>query len=90
MKKLATWFATCALAITAALPIPSAANAAPVAQAGAIPGRYIVVLKPTIGPMAAQSVKAAAIQSAGATVIYDYSAALNGFAAEMSEQAAAE
>jgi len=90
MKKLATWFATCALTITATLPIPSAANAAPVAQTGTIPGRYIVVLKPIIGPMAAQSVKTAAIQSAGATVIYDYSAALNGFAAEMSEQAVAE
>ncbi len=54
-----------------------------------IPGRYIVVLKPVMGPMSANAVKASLAQAYNASVIFDYSAALNGFAADMSAESAA-
>jgi subtilisin family serine protease len=54
-----------------------------------VPNRYIVVFEPGAGRAAMQSVKAQAASTYDAEVIYEYSAALNGFAARMSADAAA-
>lgn len=53
-------------------------------EPGALAGRYIVVFKDGVGPDAAE---AAAKGLGGGQVLHRYTAALNGFAAELPEQA---
>ena len=70
-----------AIALTTLLPQSARA------QTSTLSGRYIVVLKPSLNRITAQSVKATIARAYNATVIYDYSAALNGFTADLSGQA---
>jgi subtilisin family serine protease len=76
-----------AIALAAFISPMTDAQAANPAQGNVIPGRYIVVLKPGVGRLAAQSVKTQAA-AYGADVLFEYSAALDGFAAQMSDAAA--
>ncbi|MCS6849528.1 MAG: S8 family serine peptidase [Anaerolineae bacterium] len=78
-----------AIALAASIPQTTVARAASGLQSGIVPNRYIVVFNPGAGRAAMQSVKAQAADVYGAEVIYEYSAALNGFAARMSPAAAA-
>lgn len=53
----------------------------------AIPHQYIVVIKDTVSAATAQRVAANAERNLGATILYQYSAALKGFAARLSKKA---
>jgi subtilisin family serine protease len=90
MKKF--WFVIIILALVFSTSQPATAKADPSAPiirgdaAKVIPGRYIVVLKPTKGVSAVDEVIESA-KSLNATIYYRYDSALLGFAAELSDQA---
>jgi subtilisin family serine protease len=81
--------AAIALAVTTLMPATTTPARAASDATDVIPGRYIVVLKPVMGPMSANAVKASLAQTYNANVVFDYTAALNGFAADMSADSAA-
>lgn len=91
-RKFWSVFVLLAILFAASMPAPAAAGRpepAPILGADyptAIPGRYIVVFQPG---MAGKAVEAAAqgLVRAGGTVHFSYSAALQGFAASLPEEA---
>lgn len=89
MQTITRFIITAAIALAAFVPQTTVAQAVPGPQSDIVPNRYIVVFEPGAGRAAMQSAKAQATRVYGAEVIYEYSAALNGFAARMSADAAA-
>ena len=90
MKKF--WFVLIVLALVFSVSQPASAAdqpSAPIIRGDAakvIPGRYIVVLKPSVNADSVDQVIEAA-RSLDATIYYRYDAALVGFAAALSDQA---
>jgi aqualysin 1 len=82
VSALATVFSPAAVSQVAD---PPAAH--PFAQSQPIPGRYIVVFKPSVANPAAEAAAAMGAAGAGAQLLHVYSNAIKGFAATLPDQA---
>lgn len=88
MQSILRFVIIAALAIASFSSRSAVARSASPAAGDIIPGRYIVLFKPTTSRAAMQAVKSQAISAYNADVIYEYSTAVNGFAAALSDSAA--